>query len=133
MIFDGLCVLFRCGKLLVIFALVATTGAHWAVLQTVAWSTMLASNLRCQSMTEAVTHTFDGQHPCCLCKAIAAAKKSEKKNDFTLELVKMEFPPAPEKFQVIPPSQFQLLPEMDTFADSLIQKPPTPPPRGFFV
>jgi hypothetical protein len=131
--FDGSDVLLRCGKWLVIFALVASTGAHWAALQTVAWSTMLANNLCSQSMTEAVTHTFDGRHPCCLCKAIAAAKKSEKKNEIALELVKMEFPPVPERLMVIAPSQFQFLPGMNTFADSLTQKPPTPPPRGFFA
>ena len=125
--------LVRFGKFLVIVALVVTVGAQWTVLQTVAWATMLVNNLRTQSVIEAMTHTFDGKHPCCLCKAIAAAKKSEKKNEFALELKKMEFPPAPENFAIIAPSQFQLLPQADTFADSLTQKPPTPPPRGFFV
>jgi len=126
-------VLVRFGKFLVIVALVVTVGAQWTVLQTVAWTTTLADNLRTHSLAESVTRTFDGKHPCCLCKAIAAAKKSEKKNDFALELKKMEFPPTPENFTIIAPSHFQLLPQADTFADSLTQKPPTPPPRGFFV
>ena len=94
---------------------------------------MLADNLRTHSLSESVTCTFDGKHPCCLCKAIAAAKKSEKKNEFTLELMKLEFPPVPENFVIIAPSQFQLLPQVDSFADSLTEKPPTPPPRGFLV
>jgi len=64
----------------VVAALVLITGAHWAALQTVAWTTMLANNLRTQSVSEAVSHTFDGEHPCPLCRAIAAAKKSEKKS-----------------------------------------------------
>jgi hypothetical protein len=126
-------VLFRCGKYLVIFALIANTGTHWAVLQTVAWTTMLANNLCEQSMTGAVASTFDGRHPCCLCKAIAAAKKSEKKNELALELIKMEFPPAHKNFTPAGPPEFHLLPGMAAFADSLAQKPPTPPPRGFFV
>lgn len=125
--------LVRFGKFLVIVALVVTMGAQWTALQTVAWATMLMNNLHTQSMIEAMTHTFDGKHPCCLCKAIAAAKKSEKKNESALELKKMEFPPARENFALIAPLQFQLLPQAHTFADSLAQKPPTPPPRGFFV
>ena len=81
----------RFGKFLVVVALVTTTGLHWAVLQSVAWTTMLADNLRTQSLTEAVTHTFDGNHPCCLCKAIAAGRKSEQKKEFTAPLQKLEF------------------------------------------
>ncbi|MGP8217924.1 MAG: hypothetical protein ACLQPI_00570, partial [Limisphaerales bacterium] len=99
----------------------------------VAWTTMLADNLRTGSFAEAVTHTFDGKHPCCLCKAIAAGKKSEKKSEFTLQLKKLEFPPSPGNFVFVAPSQFRLLPQADTFADALTQAPPTRPPRGFFV
>ena len=72
----------RFSKFLLVVALVTTTGLHWAMLQSVAWTTMLADNLRTQSLAEAVTHTFDGRHPCCLCNAIAAGRKSEKKKEF---------------------------------------------------
>ncbi len=51
----------RFSKFLVVVALVATTGLHWAVLQSVAWTTMLANNLRTQSLAEAVAHTFERQ------------------------------------------------------------------------
>ena len=120
----------RLGKLCVIVALVATTGAYWAVLQSVAWTAMFADNLRTGSLTEAVSHTFDGRHPCALCKAIAAGKKSEKKSDFTLELKKLEFPPAAEKCVLFAPSRFELLPLANVFAESLAFEPPSPPPRG---
>lgn len=123
----------RFGKFLVVVALVTTTGLHWAVLQSVAWTTMLTNNLRTQSLTEAVTHTFDGKHPCCLCKTIAAAKKSGKKTEFTLQIQKIEFPPAPENIVLAAPSRFQVLPLTDGSAESLAVRPPTPPPRGFFV
>lgn len=120
----------RFGKCCVIVALVVTTGAHWAVLQSVAWTTMLAENLRTGSLSEAVTHTFDGKHPCCLCKAIAVGKKSERKSEFTLQLKKLEFPPAAEKLILVAPSRFEFLPLANAFAESLGQSPPTPPPRG---
>jgi len=121
----------RFGKWMVIAALVATTGAHWLLLQSVAWTTMLADNLRTHSLSESVARTFDGKYPCPICKAIAAGKKSEQKSEFTLKILKLEFPPAKENFVLIAPSRFQLLPHANAFADSLAQKPPTPPPRGF--
>ena len=123
----------RFGKIFVVVALIASTGAHWAALQSVAWTTMLADNLRTHSLAEAVTQTFDGRHPCCLCKAIAAAKKSEKKSEFTLQTQKLEFPPMKKNPVLIAPSDFQLLPEVNCFARSLTQKPLTPPPRGCFA
>ena len=51
-----------------------TLGPQWTALQTVAWTTMLANNLRTEFVTKAVSNTFDGEHPCPLCKALAAAK-----------------------------------------------------------
>ena len=123
----------RFGKIFVVLALAATLGLHWALLQTVAWTTMLADNLRTHSLSESVTRTFDGKYPCPICKAIAAAKKSEKKNEFTLQVQKLEFPPVKENPTLFAPSDFRLLPQANTFAESLTQKPLTPPPRGFFV
>ena len=123
----------RFGKGFVIVALVVSTGAHWAALQTVAWTTMLADNLRTHSLVEAVTCTFDGQHPCCLCKAIAAGKKSEKKNEFTLQTQKLEYPPSPENLVLVAPSQFQLLLQTNLAAESRSFPPLTPPPRNLFA
>lgn len=113
--------------------LATTLGLHWTLLQTIAWTTMLANNLQSCSFRDAVVKTLDGKHPCCLCKAIAAGKKSEKKNQFTAQIQKQEFPPVKENLVLIAPSNFQLMPPVNSFAVSLAQKPPTPPPRGFLV
>jgi hypothetical protein len=126
-------VLVRIGKIFLVLALVAMLGAHWSLLQTVAWTTMLADNLCTHSVKEAVVETFDGKHPCCLCKAIAAGEKSEKKTEFSFQSQKLEFPPLAEKIILISPSQFQLLPLENSSAKSLAQKPLLQPPRGFFV
>ncbi|HEY4416324.1 MAG TPA: hypothetical protein VGO57_11585 [Verrucomicrobiae bacterium] len=125
--------LVRLGKLLVIATLVATTGAHWALLQSVAWTTMLADNLRTQSLSLAVAQTFDGDHPCPLCKAIAAGKKSERKTEITGAAPKLEYPPFTENAILVAPRFFQVLTVSDSFAQSISQKPPVPPPRPFFV
>jgi hypothetical protein len=126
-------VLLRLGKVLVVFALVSTLSAHWALLQTVAWTTMLANNLQSSSLRQAMTKTFDGQHPCCLCKAIASAKKSEQKNQFTVDNLKLDFLPFQEGLVLIAPSRVELIPHEDAFPDSISQKPLTPPPRSFFA
>jgi hypothetical protein len=123
----------RFGNLFAVVTLVAMLGAHWAMLQTVAWTTMLADNLHSVSFCDAMTETFDGQHPCALCKAIAAAKQSEKKTEFSFPSQKLEFPPLKENFVLVAPSQFQLLPSADSFAESLVHPPLTPPPRSFPV
>ncbi|HEY5297890.1 MAG TPA: hypothetical protein VIK59_08180 [Verrucomicrobiae bacterium] len=123
----------RIGKVFVIVALVVMLGAHWTLLQTVAWTTMLADNLCTHSVKEAVTETFDGNHPCPICKAIAAGEKSERKTEFTAQMQKLEFLPAQENFVLIAPSKFQLLPLENSSAKSFAQKPLLQPPRGFFV
>ncbi len=123
----------RIGKIFLVLALVAMLGAHWALLQTVAWTTMLADNLRANSFHDAVTMTFDGQHPCPICKAIAAGKKSENKSESVAPTLKLEFPPVNENVVLVAPSQFRLLPPENFSAKPLSQKPLLQPPRGFFV
>ena len=120
----------RSGKILVIVALVLTTGLHWAALQTVAWSAMLANHLRTQSVAESVTQTFDGRHPCCLCKAIAAAKQTEKKDAGAGQSLKFEFPLYGETVVLIPPAACAQVPPANAFAASLRSKPSMPPPRN---
>jgi hypothetical protein len=123
----------RFGHVLMIVALLAASGAHWGALQSVAWTTMLAANLQSGSLSQALEKTFDGRHPCPLCRAVAAGKAAENKSDFTLEMKKLEYPPAPERFVLVAPAQFQLLPQANFSAEALTQEPPVPPPRSFFV
>ena len=123
----------RTGKIFLVVALVAMLGAHWALLQTVAWTTMLADNLHANSFQDAVTMTFDGKHPCPICQAIEAGKKSEKKAAAVLAGQKLEFPPVKDLFVLIAPSRFKLLPLVNSKAPAFFQKPLLEPPRGFFV
>jgi hypothetical protein len=114
-----------------IATLVAATGAHWALLQSFAWTTMLADNLSRGSVSEAVSRTFDGKHPCALCNAIAAGKKSEKKKDSTPQLQKFEFPPATANFALAAPQRFEPPLPAIAFLKVHIRRPPVPPPRGW--
>ena len=122
-------VLFRWSKFILVLALACSIGLHWAFFQSLAWTSMLADNLRRDSLAQAVTHTFDGQHPCQLCKAIADGKKSEKKSEWTPCFKTFEFPPATADFVLTAPARFALPSRADTFARTLAETPPTPPPR----
>ena len=90
---------------------------------------MLAGNLREASVTEAFEKTFDGQHPCRLCKAIKEGKKSEKKTELPMPLQKIEFVSEQPVFVFNPPQDFFRLPERAFSLDNLSSPPPVPPPR----
>ena len=71
----------RFAQILIVLALVTSVGGHWAFLQTVACAGMLASNLQRGNIAQAVSDTFDGEHPCAMCKAIKAGRADEQKQD----------------------------------------------------
>jgi hypothetical protein len=126
-------VLRRLAKFVVVLALACSIGLHWTFFQSLAWTSMLADNLRHASLAQAVTDTFDGQHPCSICKAIADGKKSEKKSDYAPYFKTLEFPPASENFVLTIPARFAPPSRADSFAEILTQTPPTPPPRRALV
>lgn len=118
-----------------VLLLVLTLGLHWALLQTVAWTGMLVSYSRASSLTEAVRKTFDGKHPCCMCKAIESGRKAEQEQSkekltpdakikcvLPTEIAFIHAPALPE-FPTIP---------LDIFRSHLT-KPQTPPPRASFA
>jgi hypothetical protein len=119
----------RVRNTLLILVLLAGTGAHWGALQSVAWTRMLAENLRTSSFADAVSRTFDGQHPCSLCKVIASAKKSEKRLEFPQPLARLEFPLTAQSLLLVAPTHSRLVPTTGELVESLSEPPPTPPPR----
>ncbi|MGB8166635.1 MAG: hypothetical protein WCF18_04035 [Chthoniobacteraceae bacterium] len=115
-------------RFLVLIAAVQILGGHWAVLQTVAWTSMLIDNAKTASLTEAFAKTFDGTSPCSLCKAVTAGRSSEEKQDST-QLVKFEAVLAPAV--QLPPREAAVHHFFATaqFERVLAVAPPTPPPR----
>lgn len=120
----------RLGHVLLIIALLGATGGHWAVLQTIAWADMLQTNLRSESVSAAVSKTFDGQHPCKMCKQISAGKKAENKTGVPLEIKKLEFINERPVLVFAAPQKFRLAPVCLTKLDSLTHRPSVPPPRS---
>jgi len=109
--------------------LVLAIGGHWALVQSVAWVRMAVSYSKSAPLVKALTMTFDGRHPCELCKVVQAGKRSERekpssppdtKLDLLCRLTALVLPPQPP----IPPP-----PGRDEFAPPRAEPPPTPPPR----
>jgi hypothetical protein len=112
-------------------ALVFSIGLHWAFLQSVAWTTMLAGNLRTGSLIQALDRTFDSKHACSLCKAIAKGRQAEKKSDISTFDTKLEFVSNGATFVFTAPTDF-CEPSVDNdSAAGLTREPPSPPPRRF--
>ena len=64
-----------------VVTLCLSIGGHWALLQSVAWTSMFVRFSSAGSFSEALSKTFDGRHPCCLCKLIQKGRAREKKQE----------------------------------------------------
>jgi len=120
----------RLPKLLMTVALACSIGLHWSLLQSIAWTTMLVTNLSKASFSQAIQRTFDGRQPCCLCNAIAAGKKSERKSETVVPLKKFEALTPPLSICLIPSAFYPAVPRLDWAVPTLPHAPPTPPPRA---
>lgn len=80
----------RLMTLMMALSLFLVAGGHWAMLQGVAWVSMVHDFSRGGSLTQAVEKTFDGKHPCAMCKKIAKAKNSETSGEKTPVTVKID-------------------------------------------
>lgn len=116
-------------RILLVAALFAATGGHWAVLQTVAWSSMLVQYSHGANLASAVQQTFDGRHPCALCKKIDQARHNEKKPDVQFASGKLEFCYHPVKPLLLRPGNFWQMHPGDVYPPAFAEQPPVPPPR----
>ena len=83
-------VLARHKNMIVAVALVLSIGLHWPLLQSVAWLNMIVSYSKQDGFEKAISKTFDGKHPCNLCKMVSTGKKAEKKQTKELALKKVD-------------------------------------------
>lgn len=90
---------------------------------------MLAENLQTSSWHKAIERTFDGRHPCCICKQIAADKQSEKKSDVQVEAKKLDYSYTSFEFVFSPPTAFYEVGDLQSAVTSLTRTPSVPPPR----
>ena len=64
---------------LVVLALCLSIGLHWAALQSAAWVGMAVAYSVEKGVVEGLSDTFDGDHPCPLCKAVKQGQDAETK------------------------------------------------------
>jgi hypothetical protein len=105
-------------------------GLHWALLQAVAWTGMIVSYSHNASLAEAVSKTFDGAHPCCLCQTIKQGRAEEKQQESIAPATKL--PPAilwqAPLFSFT--SDQAMISAPDQAADPRAEAPPKPRPRS---
>jgi hypothetical protein len=70
----------RRSVLALILALMLVSG-HYAGLQLLAWSGMLAARVQTRTLGDAVRSTFDGSEPCRLCQAVTALEAMDHAAD----------------------------------------------------
>src|SRR5437867_13443389 len=115
---------------LAVVTLTFVLGGHWAFLQSVAWVTMVAGYSQSEPLKQALVRTFDGKHPCPICKCVATGKKSEQKHDTQKLLAKLDFFLASSPIRLLPPAREPLPFPLIRSADPRSESPPTPPPRN---
>jgi hypothetical protein len=123
-------VFFRLSKSVLAVALAFSIGLHWGFLQSAAWVGMVISYSRSASLGEAIEKTFDGKHPCPLCKAVAEGKKSEQKQESSPAAGKLDFFFSRTMFVFSAPKYFWEVDPLDARATPPDNCPPTPPPEA---
>ncbi|HKS37333.1 MAG TPA: hypothetical protein VJW76_09105 [Verrucomicrobiae bacterium] len=120
----------RLNKLVVVLMLTLTLGLHWAFLQSVAWVGMFVSFSAESPVSVALAKTFDGQHPCNLCKIVKEGKKAEQQQDTPKLLAKLDLILVCNPVRLGSP---ELAPLEILSAPSAVSgswTPPSPPPRA---
>jgi len=118
-------------QLAVACALILAVGAHWVVLQSVAWAGMVITFSQSAPLTVALQRTFDGQHPCKLCKVVEEGRHSEQQQTVLKPGLKLDFfLERPAAFALLPSGEPSLAAPAPCVSQHL-ESPPTPPPlRG---
>jgi hypothetical protein len=124
--------MFRCaGRIATISALCLSIGLHWIALQSLAWTTMVIDYSKRAPLCQAIAQTFDGAHPCSLCRVVNNGKNSEKKQDLRSATPKIDMICAPLANRIdrlFVPFEYAI---RNCFLFKLGHSPPVPPPRSF--
>ena len=117
-------------KVLIVAMLCFSIGLHWALLQSVAWVGMVVSYSRDGSIKEALSKTFDGNHPCKLCRVVAKGKKAGSKREPQTPIKKLDLFCGAASLVVCAPALCPLSTASPRVSTAFIEVPPKPPPRS---
>ena len=85
------CLRLPIARLLIVLSLCIASGGHWLALQTLAWAGMLVTYSQQTNITEAVDMTFNGRHPCSLCKQIEQVRRADNEHQVPASIKKFDF------------------------------------------
>ena len=117
------------GRTTTIFALCLAIGLHWAALQSVAWTAMLIEYSKHTTLRQALSQTFDGDHPCAMCRGINAAQHSPKKQQTPSVVSKPDLICSTRSFEFIRAFEQLEFPRSSARFSEQRESPPVPPPR----
>jgi hypothetical protein len=122
--------LMRLGRCVVALALCSSIGGYWLGLQSIAWATMIINYSQQCSLKQAIVQTFDGEHPCHLCKHISKGKDTEKKHENERVATKADLICVKRQVALPPPFVPFHYSELHSSSVFTFQQPPSPPPRS---
>ena len=123
-------------RLLLLLAAALSLGLHYAVVQVVGWVNMTVEYSHKAPFSEALVMTFDGKHPCELCKLVEQEMGKDTPDDPRTPEHKAELKLPPvvcwvDGIRLLPPSHESLPWEKrDDSARFRRERPPLPPPRA---
>ncbi|MEY2407898.1 MAG: hypothetical protein QOF48_568 [Verrucomicrobiota bacterium] len=113
----------------IVLMLVLAIGGNWALVQSVAWVRMAVGYSRCAPLGTALRMTFDGQHPCTLCKIVQDGKKTEREKRSTTPDTKLDLLCRVHGLMLLPPPLISASLGSDDRGLLRLEPPPIPPPR----
>ncbi len=123
-------------RLALLLVAALSMGLHYAVVQMVGWVNMTVEYSRAAPLSEALAMTFDGKHPCELCKLVEKELQTSDQDDNRAPEKKPELklPPvicwaAGIRLHRHSYEMLSLL-ELDDRAGFRRERPPLPPPRA---
>ena len=117
-------------RIIAIVVILGMTGGYWGILQSLVWAKMVIDYARTAPLQTALVETFDGEHPCPMCKAIQKAKESQQRLEMAQPTLKLEAW-LPRAAAAAPPDRpWSWMPAPgDAAGPSHTDPPPVPPPR----
>lgn len=119
------------GRLLCILAIFALSGLDRGVMQSYAWSTMMADRAPEQGFTKALDSTFSGVEPCHICQALEETETKPPIAPAAEELPKLYSPATTKTALAVIPTDSRWIgfSKMTRGSRSLVLEIATPPPQ----
>lgn len=113
-----------------VLALSLSIGLQWAVVQGAAWVGMIVSFSKEATISQTLSRTFDGSHPCKLCHAAQRGESTQKKQDTDTPAIKFVLAaPELEPFVVLQGAS-DVGPARALAVTWWAHPPPVPPPKA---